>query len=343
MIGIEPTGGAMAAQGSDVESEMRNLVARVLDGLLGGEPVSEPANAPAQTQGDAATMIAIGSDHGGFELDQATRAKLIDLIANEVLTVLAHQVDRGDTEESMPHVADRVALPGEASHMPVDLAKYIDHTALKPETSRDDIDQLCQDAARYQFASVCVNPAWVERCSANLSGSGVKVCTVIGFPLGANTTEIKALEARRAIRDGAREVDMVINVGALKSGDHATVLTDIEKVVDVAHQDGAIVKVILETSLLTDEEKVIASSLAKQATADFVKTSTGFGGGGATVHDVALMREAVGPEMGVKASGGIRTRSDVEDMIAAGATRIGASAGVQIVSEDQGEPGGDRS
>ena len=274
------------------------------------------------------------------------RDLLIDLITKEVLATLASQLDRCDTAEGVRHVvthgADRVAFHGDASHVPVDLAKYIDHTALKPETTADDIDQLCREAAQYQFASVCVNPGWVKRCAANLRGSGVKVCTVIGFPLGANTSEIKALEARRAIRDGAREVDMVINVGALRSGDHATVLTDIEKVVDSAHEAGVLVKVILETSLLTDEEKVIASSLAKQAKADFVKTSTGFSGGGATVYDVALMRETVGPKMGVKASGGVRTKSDVEDMIAAGATRIGASAGVQIVSGDQGDRGGDK-
>ncbi|MFA9563693.1 MAG: deoxyribose-phosphate aldolase [Acidimicrobiales bacterium] len=219
--------------------------------------------------------------------------------------------------------------------MPVDLAKYIDHTALKPETTAADIDQLCEEAEQYTFASVCVNPAWVKRAAKNLRDSDVKVCSVIGFPLGATTAEIKAMEARRAIRDGAREVDMVINVGALKSGDYQTVLVEIEKVVDSAHEAAVIVKVILETSLLDDEEKVIASSLAKKAKADFVKTSTGFSGGGATVYDVALMRETVGPDMGVKASGGVRTASDVEDMIAAGATRIGASAGVQIVSENE--------
>jgi deoxyribose-phosphate aldolase len=274
------------------------------------------------------------------------RQLLIDLITKEVLSTLTGQLDRCDTAEGVRHVvvngADRVAFHGEASHVPVDLAKYIDHTALKPETTSDDIDKLCSEAAQYEFASVCVNPGWVKRSAGNLRGSNVKVCTVIGFPLGANTAEIKAMEARRAIRDGAREVDMVVNVGALKSGDHAAVLTDIEKVVDSAHEAGVIVKVILETSLLTDEEKVIASSLAKQAKADFVKTSTGFSGGGATVYDVALMRETVGPDMGVKASGGVRTKSDVEDMIAAGATRIGASAGVQIVSGDQGDSGGDK-
>ena len=272
------------------------------------------------------------------------REVLIELITKEVLSTLAGQLDRCDTPEgvrqSVINGADRVAFHGDASQVPLDLARYIDHTALKPETTADAIDQLCAEADQYQFASVCVNPTWVKRCASNLRGSGVKVCTVIGFPLGANTAEIKAMEARRAIRDGAREVDMVINVGALKSGDHQTVLTDIEKVVDSAHEAGVIVKVILETALLTDEEKVIASSLAKRAKADFVKTSTGFGGGGATVYDVALMRETVGPDMGVKASGGVRTKSEVEDMIAAGATRIGASAGVQIVSGDQGDSGG---
>ena len=272
------------------------------------------------------------------------RELLIDLITKEVLASIAGQLDRCDTAEGVRNVvvngADRVAFHGDASQVPVDLARFIDHTALKPETTADDIDQLCREAAQYDFASVCVNPTWVKRAASNLRGTSVKVCTVIGFPLGANTAEIKAMEARRAIRDGAREVDMVVNVGALKSGDHATVLTDIEKVVDSAHEAGAIVKVILETALLTDEEKVIASSLAKQAKADFVKTSTGFGGGGATVYDVALMRETVGPDMGVKASGGVRTKSDVEDMIAAGATRIGASAGVEIVSGEQGDSGG---
>ena len=266
------------------------------------------------------------------------REVLIELITREVLSTLARRADRCETPEGVRQVvvngADRVAFHGDASQVPIDLARYIDHTALKPETTADDIDQLCEEAEQYTFASVCVNPAWVKRASTNLRGSDVKVCSVIGFPLGAATAEIKAMEARRAIRDGAREVDMVINVGALKSGDHQTVLAEIEKVVDSAHEAGALVKVILETSLLDDEEKVIASSLAKQAKADFVKTSTGFSGGGATVYDVALMRETVGPDMGVKASGGVRTASDVEDMIAAGATRIGASAGVQIVSED---------
>ncbi|MGA9594886.1 MAG: deoxyribose-phosphate aldolase [Acidimicrobiia bacterium] len=224
----------------------------------------------------------------------------------------------------------------------MDLARYIDHTLLKPEASAPDIDKLCAEARDYHFASVCINPTWVKRAAESLRGSDVVTCAVIGFPLGANTTAIKAMEARRALRDGAREVDMVLNVGALKTGDYDLVRDDIAKVAEAAHEVGGLCKVILETALLTDEEKVIASSLAKEAKADFVKTSTGFGPGGATVYDVALMRETVGPNMGVKASGGVRTAEDVEDMIAAGATRIGASAGVQIVGGDEGDGSGDR-
>ncbi|HEX5696206.1 MAG TPA: deoxyribose-phosphate aldolase [Acidimicrobiia bacterium] len=222
------------------------------------------------------------------------------------------------------------------------MARYIDHTLLKPEATSAEIDQLCREAEQYGFASVCINPTWVKRAAEMLRGTTVPVCTVIGFPLGANTSEIKAMEARRALRDGAREVDMVLNIGALKSGDHDAVLKDIEKVVDAAHEVGALCKVILETALLTDEEKVIASALAKRARADFVKTSTGFGPGGATVYDVALMRETVGPDMGVKASGGVRTTGDAEDMIAAGATRIGASAGIEIVGGKDGGKGDER-
>jgi deoxyribose-phosphate aldolase len=273
------------------------------------------------------------------------REMLIEIVTREVLTTLAERSDICESPEKLRAVlangADRVAYHGDASSVPVELAKFIDHTALKPETDADEIDQLCAEAEEFGFASVCVNPTWVSRCARNLRGSSVKVCTVIGFPLGATTPQIKAMEARQALRDGAREVDMVINIGALKSGDFELVRRDIEKVVDSAHEAGAIVKVILETVLLTDEEKVMASALAKTAKADFVKTSTGFGGGGATVFDVALMRETVGPDMGVKASGGVRTAEDVHDMIAAGATRIGASAGVQILSEAEGAASGD--
>ncbi|VAV95077.1 Deoxyribose-phosphate aldolase [hydrothermal vent metagenome] len=276
---------------------------------------------------------------------QPTREQLVELVTREVLAALAERADICATPEKLRTVvangADRVSFHGEAQDVPLDLAKYIDHTLLKPDATQQDIDTLCDEAIEYGFAAVCINPTWVKRAAERLRGSDVKVATVIGFPLGATTSEIKAMETRKALRDGAREVDMVINIGALKSGRNELVRKDIEKVVDAAHEGGAITKVILETALLTDEEKVIASALAKAAKADFVKTSTGFSGGGATVYDVALMRETVGPDMGVKASGGVRTLEDAEDMIAAGATRIGASAGVQIMSAQEGDGHGD--
>jgi deoxyribose-phosphate aldolase len=272
------------------------------------------------------------------------REVLIEVITREVLAAIAEDSDICSNPEAVRRVvangADRVAFHGAAAEVPLDLAKHIDHTLLKPEATGADIDVLADEAREFGFASVCVNPAWVKRAAERLRGSDVMTCAVIGFPFGANTPEIKAMETRRALRDGAREVDMVINIGALKSGDYDLVRTDIEKVVDSAHEGGAIVKVILETAKLTDEEKVIASGIAKEAKADYVKTSTGFGGGGATVFDVALMRETIGPDMGVKASGGVHTAEDVEDLIAAGATRIGASAGVQIVSKVEGDGDG---
>ena len=219
-----------------------------------------------------------------------------------------------------------------------DVARIIDHTLLKPDATRAQIEQLCAEARRYRFRSVCVNPTWVALCADLLAETpDVLVCTVVGFPLGATTPEVKAFEAERAIADGAKEVDMVMNVGALKSGDHDLVERDIRAVVDVAHERGARCKVILETGLLTPDEIVTASQIAKRAGADFVKTSTGFGPGGATVADIALMRQAVGPEMGVKASGGVRTYEDVQALVAAGATRIGASAGVRIVEQARGQ------
>jgi deoxyribose-phosphate aldolase len=210
------------------------------------------------------------------------------------------------------------------------LASLIDHTLLKPDAVRGDIEQLCREAAQFCFASVCVNPSWVPLCRDLLRGSGVKVCTVIGFPFGTHMPDVKAFETRRAVEQGAEEVDMVINIGALKSKDYALVEQDIHGVVQASGKD-TVVKVILETAMLTRDEKIMGCSLAKAAGADFVKTSTGFGGGGATVEDIELMRETVGPEMGVKASGGVRTKEDVEAMVAAGATRIGASAGIKIV------------
>src|ERR671933_1920877 len=217
-----------------------------------------------------------------------------------------------------------------------DWASLIDHTLLKPEATEDDIRRLCEEAARFRFASVCVNPTWVRASACHLRGTGVPVCTVIGFPLGATLPDVKAYEARRAIFDGAREVDMVINVGALKSGDDCAVEHDIRSVVEVAHEYEVTCKVIIETALLTDEEKIRASLAAKRAGADFVKTSTGFAKGGATVADVALMRHTVGRALGVKASGGVKGLDDARAMIEAGATRIGASVGVKIAQEAAG-------
>ena len=228
--------------------------------------------------------------------------------------------------------AGRISYSGDGAEVPHDLARYIDHTLLRPDAAAGDLDRLCDEAREFGFAAVCVNPTWVRRCAQRLRGTTVRVASVVGFPFGASTPEVKAMEARRAIRDGAREIDMVINIGALRSGDHDLVRRDIERVSDACHEAGALNKVIIETAYLTDEEKVIASHLAGVAKADFVKTSTGFGPGGATVHDVLLMRETVGPKLGVKAAGGIRSAEDVRDMIAAGATRIGASAGVQILT-----------
>lgn len=220
----------------------------------------------------------------------------------------------------------------------MNLAKMIDHTLLKPDATQQEIAQLCFEARKYGFASVCVNPTWVPLCAQLLKGSSVKVCTVIGFPLGATSSETKAFETRTAIEQGATEIDMVINIGALKARDLETVARDIRGVVNAAHSKNIIVKVIIETALLTDEEKTIASLISKEAGADFVKTSTGFAGGGATVHDVELMRKTVGPQMGVKASGGVRTYEDAASMIKAGATRIGASAGVKIIQGPSGQP-----
>ncbi len=212
----------------------------------------------------------------------------------------------------------------------MELAKYIDHTLLKPESTREDILRVCEEAKHYNTASVCVNPFWIGFVAEQLKGTDIKPCCVIGFPLGATLPEVKAFETAAAIRDGAKEVDMVINVGALRSGELDTVYEDIKAVVDAA-KGKALVKVIIETCLLTDEQKVLACKLAKQAGADFVKTSTGFSTGGAKVEDIRLMRETVGPEMGVKASGGVRTKADAEAMIEAGATRIGASSSKKII------------
>jgi len=224
-----------------------------------------------------------------------------------------------------------------AGGVPTGVAGMIDHTLLKPDATRAEIEKLCREAAEFRFATVCVNPVWVAESARLLRDSGVGVCSVVGFPLGATTADVKHYETRRAIFDGAVEIDMVINVGALKSGDLRTVERDIEAVVEPCRQCGAISKVIIEAALLTDEEKITACTLSKAAGADFVKTSTGFGPGGATAADVALMRRVVGAEMGVKAAGGVRDLDGLKAMVAAGATRVGASAGVKIVQESKGQ------
>jgi deoxyribose-phosphate aldolase len=231
--------------------------------------------------------------------------------------------------------ASRVGVHA-AGGAPSGVAAMIDHTLLKPDATRQDIEELCREAAEFKFATVCVNPTWVALAARRLAGSGVGVCSVVGFPLGATTADVKAYETRRAIYDGAREIDMVINVGALKSGDLRSVERDIEAVVAPARDCSAMTKVIIEAALLTDDEKVTACTLAKAGGADYVKTSTGFGPGGATAADVALMRRVVGAEMGVKAAGGVRDLESLKAMVAAGATRVGASAGVKIMKEARG-------
>ena len=228
------------------------------------------------------------------------------------------------SEEDIENIDEDIECP---------LNSFIDHTLLKADATVEQITKLCQEAREYKFASVCVNSCWVRLCSELLRGSGVAVCTVVGFPLGAMIPEAKAFEAEAAIENGATEIDMVINIGALKSGDYRMVAKDIQVVCDAVHEHGALLKVIIEACLLTKEEKVIACLLAKNAGADYVKTSTGFSTGGATVEDVALMRKVVGEEMGVKAAGGIRDKETAEAMLDAGADRLGASAGVQICKE----------
>ena len=267
--------------------------------------------------------------------------QLVEQITDLVLAKLSGDELEGsfcsaDAQRVVDAGAERIGIVLGQSATAHDWASLIDHTLLKPEASEADIRKLCDEAARFGFASVCVNPAWVKRAAEFLEGSGVPVCTVIGFPLGATLSDVKAYEARRAIFNGAREVDMVINIGALKSGDVCAVEDDIRAVAMAAHENGVLCKVIIETALLTDDEKVRACLAAKNAGADFVKTSTGFSKGGATVEDISLMRRTVGSALGVKASGGVKGIEDARAMFEAGATRIGASVGVKIAQEASG-------
>ena len=274
-------------------------------------------------------------------------AEDLDRVAARIAQLIASGSEQGgrwcfgdvciDSHAAAPWITAGVARlsNGLGNGAPVrEIASYIDHTLLKPDATRGQVLELCDEARQYRFASVCVNPGWVRLCADQLRGSQVLVCTVVGFPLGANVADIKAMEARRAIRDGAGEIDMVINIGALKGGDDKLVFDDIRAVVDACEDGRAICKVIIETALLTDEEKVRACIAARRARADFVKTSTGFASGGATAADVALMARVVADaRMGVKASGGVRNLDDFDAMVRAGATRIGASAGVKIIKE----------
>jgi deoxyribose-phosphate aldolase len=277
-------------------------------------------------------------------------ARIIELITAEVMTTLSAAGAplqcgcHGVLYDCCPNRvgglidagASRLGLHA-AGGRPGDVATLIDHTLLKPDATKPEIEALCREAAEFRFATVCVNPAWVALAARLLRGSGVGVCSVVGFPLGATTVDVKQYETRRVIFDGASEVDMVINVGALKSGDLRLVERDIDGVAAACRECGVLSKVIIEAALLTDGEKVTACTLAKAAGADYVKTSTGFAKTGATVADVELMRRVVGPEMGVKAAGGVRDYAQVRAMQAAGATRVGASAGVKIVRESRGE------
>jgi len=283
------------------------------------------------------------------QLDEKTVEHIIEQITRNVLVLIKEEQDRassasgnGNGALSAENFAEKVqpAVTAGAERLastlgvtPTDgtVAHMIDHTLLKPDATQDEVAQLCYEARKHKFASVCVNPSYVKLCSELLEGSGVEVCVVVGFPLGATPTDGKVFETQQAIREGASEVDMVINVGALKSRDYESIERDIASIANACHADNAILKVIIEAALLTDEEKVVACQLSKVAGADFVKTSTGFGPGGATIEDVALMRRVVGPTMGVKAAGGIRTFEDAQKMIAAGASRLGASASVRII------------
>jgi deoxyribose-phosphate aldolase len=281
-------------------------------------------------------------------VDAVVRAVMARLVREEEPPCACHSAPRGCCPDRMGRMlgegAARFGLQAGTHLYPRDIARRIDHTLLKPEATREQIETLCREAREHGFATVCVNPTWVPRCADLLRGSETAVCTVVGFPLGATLPEVKAHEASSVVELGACEVDMVMNVGALKSRDYRLTERDIAGVVAASRAGGAIVKVIIEAALLTDDEKVKACVITRASGADFVKTSTGFGPGGATAADVALMRRVVGPEMGVKAAGGVRDFKSAQAMIEAGADRIGASVGVKIVQESRGTtpapPGG---
>jgi len=340
------------------------MTANKVPGVLAAACYSEALARNSREHNDA-NVLTLGAGQVGFDQARA----IVDVFLSTSCTAKRHRnrvemiraVERkalmagraGDqvelSDEDLQRIADRVrqlldqtapAAPAAPAIDPDVLAKMIDHTLLKPDATKADVDTLCGEAKRYGFYSVCVNPAYVKQAKALLRGTPVKVCCVVGFPLGAQPPESKALEARRAIREGASEIDMVINIGALRSREDALVLRDIRAVVEACKDGRALSKVIFETALLTDDEKIRACELSMKAGADYVKTSTGFSSGGATVEDIRLMARTVAPKkLGVKASGGVRTYDDAAKMIAAGATRIGASASVKIVEEARARAG----
>lgn len=331
------------------------MAANKIPGVLAAPCPTELLARNAREHNDA-NVLTLGAGH----LDQSTAQVIVRTFLSTECTADRHRrrvqqirdLERGPGGElsgdDVRRIVERVrqlvgsAAGGTRPAIPVaQLAKLIDHTLLRPEATRGDIEKLCREAVQHSFFSVCVNPSHVPQAAALVRGSGVKVCAVVGFPLGAQTPDIKALESRRAIREGAREIDMVINIGALKGGDDTLVLKDIRGVVEACKDGRALCKVILETALLTDEEKVRACELSMRAGADFVKTSTGFSSGGATAEDIALMARTVAPrKLGVKASGGVRTYADAVRMIEAGATRIGSSNSVKILDEARALAGG---
>lgn len=333
------------------------MVANKVPGVLAAAAYNEALARNSREHNDA-NVLTLGS--GQVSTEEAKR--IVEVFLETECTADRHrkrvsmirELDKGGrgvnpgrdlSSEDITRITERVkqilqqggsaAAPAASNLLPPDkVAKLIDHTVLKPEATAEDIDKLCAEAAKYGFYSVCVNPVWVAKAKQLLRGTPVKVCAVVGFPLGAQAPEIKILEARRALREGAQEIDMVINIGALKSKDDRLVARDIRGVVEICDEARALSKVILETALLTDEEKVRACQLSMKAGADFVKTSTGFSKGGATVEDIALMARTVAPrKLGVKASGGVRTYDDLMKMVNAGATRVGSSNSVKIMEE----------
>jgi deoxyribose-phosphate aldolase len=327
------------------EAQLRTVVEEVVKALAAKGFLKagkcECENGPKALKGDVKTTYGASGKTFGGAADWGAKAAPPAKGALSALPPKPGASDEDDDEHVDHHIIEAAGAARVSVCNPTkkgsSTARYVDHTMLKPNATQDEIAKLCEEARTYCFASVCVNPSYVALSAQYLRGSGVKVCTVVGFPLGSTTPTVKAIEARDAIANGADEIDMVINIGALKSGDLRTVERDIDGVAQPCREAGVISKVIIEAALLTDDEKIAACTLAKAAGADFVKTSTGFGPGGATVADVALMRRIVGGDMGVKAAGGVRDLEGLKAMVAAGASRVGASAGVKIVQQSRGQ------